>query len=209
MKIRSHTVEEYVKRVNEFHHHTAPGVIIGGFMVDLAHRHLPEGGLFNALCETPKCLPDAIQLLTPCTIGNGWLTVINTGRYAMALYEKYSGEGIRVFIDTGKVEAWPEIKNWFFKLKPKEEQDKELLLEEIKEAATGICSTQYVRVADRFLKKIRRGRFAICPCCNEGYPLADGPLCLGCQHKDLYVVFEDRKAEALVGEESRCARQSR
>lgn len=39
-------------------------------MVDLACRHLTPGPIFYALCETPKCLPDSIQILTPCTLGN-------------------------------------------------------------------------------------------------------------------------------------------
>ncbi len=38
-------------------------------------RNLPPDILFNSLCETNKCLPDAVQLLTPCTVGNGWLKV--------------------------------------------------------------------------------------------------------------------------------------
>ena len=80
--IKSYMFQEFVDLVSSFHGYAAPGVIIGGFMVDLAYRYLPEEGLFDALCETPKCLPDAIQLLTPCTLGNGWLTVVNTGRFA-------------------------------------------------------------------------------------------------------------------------------
>ena len=59
------------------------GVVIGGFMVDMAYKHLPEGVLLDAFCETEKCLPDAIQLLTPCTMGNGWLKVNNIGRFAL------------------------------------------------------------------------------------------------------------------------------
>lgn len=62
MKILSFTFEEYVERVRTFHDFAAPGVVIGGIMVDLAYQYLPEEGLFNALCETPKCLPDAIQI---------------------------------------------------------------------------------------------------------------------------------------------------
>ena len=81
--IRSYTFEEFMEKVRAFHGFNAPGLAIGGFMVDLAYRHLPKEGLFDALCETPKCLPDAIQLLTPCTVGNSWLTVINLGRYAL------------------------------------------------------------------------------------------------------------------------------
>lgn len=113
MNIRSYTFEEYIDRVRSFHGFAAPGVVIGGFMVDLAYHHLPEEGLFNAVCETPKCLPDAIQLLTASTVGNGRLTVINIGRYAITLYDKSKGEGIRVSLDPAKIETWPEIKSWF------------------------------------------------------------------------------------------------
>jgi formylmethanofuran dehydrogenase subunit E len=65
MKICSYTFEEFVNRVQTFHGFAAPGVIIGGFMVDLAQRKLAPNVLFNALCETRKCLPDAVQLLLP------------------------------------------------------------------------------------------------------------------------------------------------
>ena len=188
--IRSHTFEEYVKRVRAFHSYAAPGVIIGGFMIDLAYRNLPEEGFFDVLCETPKCLPDAVQLLTPCTVGNGWLTVVNVGRYALTFYDKKTGEGVRVFVDATKVGTWPEIKDWYFKLKTKEEQDEQLLMEQIKEAGARICSIQHVKVADRLVKKKHRGGFAICPQCNEAYPIADGALCLACQGEALHTVSD-------------------
>jgi formylmethanofuran dehydrogenase subunit E len=188
MKIRSYTFKEFVEKVKAFHGYGAPGVLIGGFMVDLAYHHLPEEGLFDALCETPKCLPDAIQLLTPCTVGNSWLVVLNLGRYAMTLYDKTTGKGVRVFIDPVKLEAWPEIKAWFFKLKKKKEQDVALLMKEIEEAGSDICSVQHVIVADRIVEKPHRPGFALCPRCKESYPAADGPICLGCREEGLYVV---------------------
>jgi formylmethanofuran dehydrogenase subunit E len=188
MNIRSYTFEDYVERVRAFHGFAAPGVLIGGFMVDLAYQHLPEEGLYDAISETAKCLPDSIQLLTPCTVGNGWLTVINMGRYAMTLYNKYTGEGVRVFVDTAKLEAWSEIKNWFFKLKPKKEQDDRLLVEQIRDAGANICSVQRVKVSPRFLERRHRAGFGVCPRCKESYPLADGELCLGCQGSAPYMV---------------------
>jgi formylmethanofuran dehydrogenase subunit E len=187
-RIRSYTFEEYVEQVLRFHGFAAPGVLIGGFMVDLAYQHLPKEGLFDAISETPKCLPDAIQLLTPCTVGNGWLTVMNLGRYAMTIYDKQTGEGVRVFLDPIKIESWPEINNWFFKLKPKKEQDDQLLMNQIREAGAAICSVMRVKVAGRILEKRHRDSFAVCPRCNESYPTADGALCLGCQDTAPYVV---------------------
>jgi len=190
MNICSYTLEEYIERIQSFHGSVAPGVVIGGFMIDLAYQHLPEEGLFDAICETANCLPDAIQLLTPCTVGNGWLRVINMGRYAMTLYDKYKGEGIRVFLDSAKLESWPEIKSWFFNLKPKKEQDSQLLMEQIKEAGANICSIQQVKIAPRFLKKQHEAGFDICPRCKESYPIADGEICLGCQGEAPYVVSQ-------------------
>ncbi len=188
MKIRSRTFEEFVERVRAFHGFAAPGVLIGGFMVELAYRNLPEERLFDAIAETPKCLPDAIQLLTPCTVGNGWLTILNLGRYALTLYDKQTGEGTRVFLDPAKIEPWSEIKNWFFKLKPKKEQDDQVLVRQIKEAGVSICGIQQVRVANRMLEKRHRAGFAVCPHCKESYPVSDSALCLACQDMTLYVV---------------------
>jgi formylmethanofuran dehydrogenase subunit E len=181
MKICSYTFEEYVERVRAFHEFAAPGVVIGGFMVDLAYQNLPEEGIFNALCETPKCLPDAVQILTAKTVGNGRLTVVNLGRYAVTFYDISNGEGIRISLDQAKLEVWPEIKSWFLKLKPKKEQDYTLLMAQIRESGASICRFEHVRVAPRFLKRKRRGGIAICPMCKEAYPLTDGRVCLGCQ----------------------------
>jgi formylmethanofuran dehydrogenase subunit E len=192
-KVLSYTFEEFVSRVKSFHGFEAVGVIVGGFMVDLAYKHLPkEGVLFDALCETPKCLPDSIQLLTPCTTGNGWLTVINVGRFALTLYDKATGEGVRVFVDPARIEAWPELKAWFLKLKTKKEQDVNLLLDEAKRAGGNICGVERVRVADSLrLRKRHRGEFAICPVCKEAYPLADGTTCLACRgSEELYGAVE-------------------
>jgi formylmethanofuran dehydrogenase subunit E len=186
MTICGYLFDEYTERIRAFHTFAAPGVILGGFMVDLAYKHLPSEGLFDALCETAKCLPDAIQLLTPCTIGNGWLTVVNIGRYAMTFYEKSTGEGVRVAMDTGKLDEWPEIKGWFLKLKPKEEQEEQRLIAEIENAGSSIYKVQLVTVTREVREKKHRAGFAICPQCGEAYPVTDGPSCLGC----LYPLWE-------------------
>lgn len=170
LTIYDHTYGEYLEMVKNFHGYAAPGMVLGGFMVDLAYKNLPEGVLFDALCETRACLPDAIQILTPCTVGNGWLRIIDIGRFALTLYEKYSGVGIRVFVDPPKLEPFQELKSWFLKLKPKKEQDSDLLLDEIWEAGSAVCSFEEVRFDAEFLKKKRRKGFAICPSCHEAYP---------------------------------------
>ena len=156
-------------------------MILGGFMVDLAYRHLPEGEFFDALCETRACLPDAIQVLTPCTVGNGWLQIIDIGRYALTFFEKFEGSGVRVFVDPEKLGPFQEIKSWFFKLKPKLEQDRDRLMAEIQEAGSSICSFEPVQLDMMAVHKGARNGFTICPVCHEAYPSENGPLCGGCQ----------------------------
>jgi formylmethanofuran dehydrogenase subunit E len=187
MQICSYTFEEYVEKVRTFHGYPAPGVIVGGFMVDLAYKYLPTHGLFDAISETSKCLPDAIQLLTPCTIGNSWLRIMDVGRFAMALYDKTTGHGVRVSVDAGKVGSWSPIKNWYFKLAPKVKEDIGVLLTAIREAGSDILNLQPVKVLLGVPEKRRRTAFGACPHCNETYPIADGPACRACQGRLTYI----------------------
>jgi formylmethanofuran dehydrogenase subunit E len=193
-KLRSYTFEQYCDRVKAFHGSLAPGVIIGGFMVDLACRHIPEGTLFDAICETSACLPDSVQLLTPCSIGNQWMKIIDVGRYAVTLYDKYTGKGIRVFLDHNKMERWPSIRDWFLKLRSKKEQDRQKMLDQIKEAGADICGIEEITVSPEFMAKHHK-TIAVCPICHESYRLEDGEICPACKGGRLpYAVRVDRTA---------------
>jgi len=157
-------------------------------MVDLALQNLPAGEFFDALSETKTCLPDAIQLLTPCTIGNGWLRIMNLGRYAISLFEKKTGDGIRVYVDSAKMPKWPEVNSWFFKLKPKREQNFQLLLQQIEEAGAGLCSRRRVQVKPELLiRKPQGGRIANCASCGEAFRPKQSPLCPACLGEDPYL----------------------
>jgi len=176
-----HTFEEFKRAVQKFHGYPAPGVLIGGYMVEAAKAHLSEGTLFEVVVETKKCLPDAVQILTPCTAGNNWMRVVNLGRYALSICDKRTGLGVRVAIDAEKVRNWPAISSWFFKLQPKAEQDPERLLEEIGAAGESIFSVREVKIREGYFGKQPSQRVALCPFCREAYPQGDGSICLGCQ----------------------------
>ncbi|TVM17392.1 trehalose-binding protein [Oceanidesulfovibrio indonesiensis] len=184
MNIGPYTFQEFKDMAKAFHGYPAPGLLVGGYMVELAKSRLPEGTLFEALVESPKCLPDAVQLLTLCSMGNGWVKVLNLGRYALTLFDKYTGEGWRVWIDPARLEAWPEIAGWYLKRKPKAEQDTGKLFAEIEEAGDAILGVAPVQVDARFLGKGSMGAIGLCPACGEAYPASDGPLCRGCQGEE-------------------------
>ena len=155
-------------------------------MVTLAMERLPDEILFDVVCETRSCLPDAIQMLTLCTAGNNWLKVKDIGRFAMTLYDKSNGNGIRVFLDPAKLKKWPEFYDWFYKVKPKKEQEFDLLMSEIRDAGANVLTLNEVRIKPQYLVKYSKGRIDTCPLCGEAYPLSHGSICRGCQGDSPY-----------------------
>ena len=190
---RDYSFDEFLKLIESFHGYPAPGVLIGAKMADIAMRRMPAGVLFDAVCETSKCLPDAIQLLTPCTSGNGWLRVVPLGRFALTLFDKRSGHGIRVYVNPAWLEPYFETRYWFFGTKPKRKDKSDLLLQEIRQAQDRLYGVQEVRVKPEFLSKTPSGPRAICPECGEAYPGGHGLICRGCRFETGYLLSEEIK----------------
>lgn len=188
MTIGPWTHDQFMEEVRKFHGYPAPGVIIGGYMVETARRALPEGILYDAVSETVQCLPDAVQLLTPCTVGNGWLRIRNFGIYALSLFNKHTGEGVRVRLDVDKLTPWPEIRAWFLKEKTKTEQDSERLQQEIRDAGAAILSMRPIRIRAAVLGRKGKGEVIRCPLCGDWYPSVFGGICRSCQGESPYEV---------------------
>jgi formylmethanofuran dehydrogenase subunit E len=190
MKIGKYEADEYFKIAKEFHGFAMPGLIVGGFMVDLGLKNLPEGEFFDVICETSQCLVDAVQLLTPCTKGNGWLKEAYTSRFAIIFYNKYTGDGVRVFIDPEKLDKWKEIKVWYLKEKDKKEQDTEKIFEQLMEAGSDYMSVMKVKVTDKYLTKGKKifNPVALCPSCKEFYLKKFGDKCPACSGNASYEI---------------------
>ncbi len=186
MNIGEYTFEEFKEKARQFHSYPAPGLLLGGYMVELAKSLMPRDVLYEAVVETGKCLPDAVQLLTPLSAGNNWMKVVNLGRYALALYDKHTGAGVRVWVDAAKLAPYPELRAWLLKQKPKKDQDSERLLEEIRQAGPTICSHRPVQVSERMRRRPGMGPVTLCPVCGEPYPAKDGAICRGCQGEAPY-----------------------
>jgi len=178
-------IEEFLLAVENFHGWKAPGVVIGGFMVDWAQEGLGSDIEADAIVETCHCLPDAVQLLTPCTFGNGWLKVLDWDKFALSLYDKKTLEGFRVWLDLEKAQAFADIYNWYMRLVPKKSLPLEVLLESILSAGRAILSCAAVRITGLHGKK-SKGEVAICAGCGEAYPASQGNRCLACQGRGYY-----------------------
>ncbi|WP_319542281.1 FmdE family protein [uncultured Pseudodesulfovibrio sp.] len=181
------TFEGFVELATWFHNYPAPGLLLGGYMVEEAKRHIPEGVLFDAISETSWCLPDAVQLLTPCTIGNGWLRVRNTGVYAVSLFDKFTGEGVRVRLDPTRLSQFPHTLCWLMKTKPKQEQNSTELRREIRDHGLEMVSVETVLIKPEVVAKRSKGSIVLCPICGDAYPEYHGPICRSCSGDSPYV----------------------
>jgi len=178
-------MQENIRRCVAFHTFPAPGVLIAAFMVDYALELLgasPDQGLY-AICETPKCAPDALQVIAHTTIGNKRLQVLPIGKFAMTVNvgsRDTNAEGVRVYVDPRKLKRFPLIENWYNNSPQYTKGSMEMTLQDdIFRAGRDVLS--YERVMVRTSKK-PRWKPVTCPKCGEQVPdylLKDGK-CAAC-----------------------------
>jgi len=171
-------IERVLEEITNFHGFPAPGVVIGAVMVDWAREHIGTIEA-DAIVETLRCLPDALQLFTPCTLGNGWMRVLDWDRFALTLYDRTTRRGCRVWLDAGKTAAYPAIHDWFLKRVPKDAIPLETLLGKILEARRAVLSCRSV-IATDFLRRPKKERIAICAGSGEAFDPRAGDCCKGC-----------------------------
>jgi formylmethanofuran dehydrogenase subunit E len=175
----------YIARCVEFHTFAAPGLLLGVFMVDYALELLgasPGEKLYGA-CETTKCAPDPLQVITHCTTGNHRLQVVPIGRFAITMNRPAEGpyaDGVRIYLDRGKVSCFPLLDAWFAN-DPSFDQFRmyKPLVDEILLAGRAPFSYQRVRVR---VSPREKWHSVICPECGEPVPdnLLESGHCKGC-----------------------------
>ena len=177
---RREYLQSYFDRGAEFHGWLSPGLVIGIYMVDWAKEILGPRELIDAVTETRACIPDAIQLMTHCTYGNGWMVTRDWGKMALTLFDKRERDGVRVFVDLEKIKRYPLIYQWYMN---EGKVDKDRIAEELLDIGRDILSWQRVRVTH---SKVHKGELKACPSCGETYPARDGELCQRCSGKSNY-----------------------
>ena len=165
--------------VFRFHRKRAPGIFIGIAMVDCALDELgPVKEKLNAYAETQACLSDVLQIMTGCTTGNRYLRVLkDLGRYAVTLFDRADGRGIRVSVDLGRLdpEKSPETCKFFHRQRdqavqaggPAREASGEKIMEEFRRLGRGMFRIQKVRIKD--FGKPPMLAAVVCPKCQESY----------------------------------------
>lgn len=183
-------IEDF-KRCIDFHTFAAPGLLVGVFMVDYAMELLdvPRGEKIYGVCESKKCLPDALQVVAHCTIGNNRLRVIPIGKFAITMNGPADApyvNGIRVFVDGDKIERYPTFALWYTKDPLFDPRTRGIdLIDEVIDAGRDMLSCERVRVK---VPQKWPWKSAICSICGEMVPdnlLVDG-ACSDCRSQSYY-----------------------
>ena len=191
-------IREYIRRCVSFHGFAPPGLLIGVFMVDLALEKLganPNEKLY-AVAETPKCAPDAVQVVTSATMGNSRLRIIETGKFSITLNRGSTedrADGIRVYVDATKIRRYPTLDLWYTNdPRYKRVDEKDRVYDEILQAGRSILSWERVKVS---VPKKAVWQAVQCPVCKEMVPdyLAENGVCTACAGVSYY----DRSGDAL------------
>jgi formylmethanofuran dehydrogenase subunit E len=172
--------------MEEFHGARSPGMLVGSMMLDVALEKLGPVPFLNVVCETVVCLPDAVQLLTPCTIGNSFLQILDWGKFALTAYDREKLSGIRALVNHAKLSNYPLVQNWFERTgSPREKPPFEQLAKEILTARSQLVSHEPVRLY-RALKNSKPIPTGPCPQCGESYRVDLGETCPSCRGDSYY-----------------------
>ena len=179
--------DDFIETARSFHGCISPGLMIGASMVELARHSMGRTQHYHALCETDRDLPDAIQILTPCTAGNGRLHILDLGRFALTLFRPQTGKGVRIYLDFEKTAGWPHIRRWTLHIPEHDERELVRLEHEIRKASISILSTTTVHMRTLFLENLSCEPMATCISCGEPHPARTGDLCRACAGQSPYM----------------------
>jgi len=175
--MKSETFEQAVERVYAFHTKRAPGIYIGVAMVQYAIEALGDENRekLNAVCETSTCLPDCLQVLVGCTVGVRYLKLREEiGRYAFSLFNRNTGDGVRVFIDLDRIDPGktPELYRFFCRTRHvpdnrSREESAKKVVEEFSRVGRNVLGLQRVQLLKYGKEDILPAKR--CPKCRESF----------------------------------------
>lgn len=163
----------------DFHGHTCMGLTLGYLAATLALRILREEREVDeelvCITETDACCCDAVQVLTGCTFGKGNLLYRDIGKMAFTFGSRTTGEGIRLAMYPGVMNAPEEENNLLAKIRngsasPREISTYEALHEQrstdlFAKGPEGFFSVEEARIA--LPDKARIAPSRLCGICGE------------------------------------------
>jgi len=173
--------DQFVLDMEAFHGGRAPGIVVGGLMIEAAIMEVAETPDLTVVVETYNCLPDAAQVLTHCTTGNGGLIVYDWGKFALSALDKKTRAGVRTHLVMEAVAARPLIDHWFNPSRYSGNRPAfEVLAHELMAARSELIGMKGITMKQSE-KSGQKKKTALCPDCGESYFLKCGSRCSACQ----------------------------
>lgn len=110
--------KEMVELAVRLHGHLAPGLALGLRMSQIAMDRLgvSRGNKkLIGISETSRCLADAMQVYTGCTLGHGNAFIEDYGKLAMTIADTKTGRGIRVSLKNNACDLSPLMEQWMMR----------------------------------------------------------------------------------------------
>lgn len=110
--------EILIERAQALHGEICPGVIMGTRMSITAMNRLgmdplePNDDLMVSV-EVDRCMPDAIQAITGCTVGRRTLKCLDYGKFVTNFLDVSTGKTIRISARDDKLRDVPGLWVWF------------------------------------------------------------------------------------------------
>jgi formylmethanofuran dehydrogenase subunit E len=95
--------ESYYRKAADFHGHACAGIALGTKMSLAAMRYLGfdpavKNKKLMVFVEVDRCMTDAVQMVTRCTLGHRSLKFVDYGKFAASFINLESGKGVRATI---------------------------------------------------------------------------------------------------------------
>ena len=164
--------KKIVELATNLHGHLAPGIALGLRMSEIAllrmkakkgDKHL------IGISETARCLADAMQVATGCTLGHGNAFVEDYGKLAITIEDARTGRGVRVALKEDANKLSLLMKKWMMRLgKLTHEEEEELGMQLLN------IDEKYLFIQDVEVNKnqnFEKSAISICSKCGESIPL--------------------------------------
>lgn len=184
--------EEDLELAVMLHGHLAPGLALGVRMsrVAMARLGMKKGSRkYLGIAETSRCLSDAMQATTGCTMGHANAVIQDYGKLALTLARVDTKEGVRVALRENSRRYSALMRKWMLregKLSKDEEKELGMELMELPEEYLDVSEVKINLESD-----FDNSGIVKCEECGELIPkgiavIEDKILCRGCAGRAYY-----------------------
>ncbi len=177
----------------DLHGHLAPGIALGLRMSEraLSRLNAKKGDKYLiGISETTRCISDAMQAATGCTLGHGNACVEDYGKLAITIGDTRTKKGVRVAL---KGDAWrfsALMNKWMMRFGKLSHQEEDELGMELLEMDEGYFLIQNVEIKKN--QNFEKSDIVRCSKCNDLVPQSliimgdKGDYCKACDGQAYY-----------------------